>query len=345
MDGHFQCLACLNDLECRLQFVQREFVGDELIDINLSLRDQVECSGEVVWSMMEHPNNPALVVMQFPGVYCDGASVFASAEKSDCAALAGNIDRFFPDIRKSHGLDDHIHTLAFRGQIPNRLFRIGYVENAYNLVGAHFLGFLKLEFIAADDNDPGTLQLGQSSEHQSYGPGSDDGHGVAHVDVSLFDTVDDAGQWFAQRRLPAGDVVGYLEQVLVDDPFGDADVLGISAIKELKVLAKAEPVDSAVEATIAGGRVRGDYAHPGLEVLNLASNALDHAGEFMAEWAGNLLDNPGMTTMIGFDVRAASQSHVDAHQDLVFVDLWDTGALQTHLLGAVIQNCSHGHKD
>src|SRR5262249_31746466 len=96
-------------------------------------------------------------------------------------------------------------------------------------------------------------------EHQSDRSEADNRDGISRLDVAFFQAAHDAGQRFDQGSVLIADMSRNLIEVLLNNPGGYADELGVGAIVEKKVITEIFQVTTAVVTMTTRGRIRRHY--------------------------------------------------------------------------------------
>src|SRR6266567_1689624 len=103
-----------------------------------------------------------------------------------------------------------------------------------------------------------------------------------------FNAMQSAREWFCQGRGYKGCAAHKLIEVLTNDALRHKQILRISPIKELKVLAKAVFSTSAVETTLAGCRIRNDNGISYVKSCHVPTDCRDNSGDLVTETGGYL---------------------------------------------------------
>ena len=123
----------------------------------------------------------------------------------------------------------------------------------------------------------------QTDEHQANRTEAHDGDGVAGVQVAFIQATNGAGQRFDEGGVFVFEALGNDVGVLLNDARGQADVFGVSAVIEEKILAEILLAVAAEIAMIARRGVGGDNALAFTEMENAFADGDHIARHFMTE--------------------------------------------------------------
>src|SRR6266852_8486226 len=97
----------------------------------------------------------------------------------------------------------------------------------------------------------------------------------------------------------------------------------------------------AVEAHAAGSRVECNHAHTLLEATHSFTDFLDRAGQFMPEQRRRHNHAGVIAPLIHLQIRAASEGHVDLHQNFAVTHAWDRHFFNLDVFFAVKDGSRH----
>ena len=113
----------------------------------------------------------------------------------------------------------------------------------------------------AGDGDVAAEIFGQRDEHQTNRPGADDQHVLSGAQLRVLDALHDAGQRLDERGVAEIGFRFEAQQIFLDEPRGNGDGFGVSAVEEQQIFAKIFLAGAAMKTTAArrgiGRRPRG----------------------------------------------------------------------------------------
>jgi hypothetical protein len=130
-------------------------------------------------------------------------------------------------------------------------------------------------------------------------------------------------------------MIGDLQQVVLDDGFWDDDVLGVSSIQDDEVVTEVLTVGLAIVALLTGSCIAGSHSHPRLELGHPFSHDDNASAELMPKSRWDTLDDLGMASLIGLDVRATGQGGLYFDQNLARARSWDLDPLEPYISRSV----------
>jgi hypothetical protein len=287
-----------------------------------------------------------ITVVETVGVECDAGAGGWAAEEVDGATLADDVDGPLPGLWSSDRFDDLVGAALAGGERANRgdtgcgvrAVDVGEMKDLLRPEEPSGSDLIRA-FDHGDDMD--TRELRGVHEHEAYGAGTENDHGVSRTGGSLLKAAYNAGERLSERGVFEGDVVWDVEGVLLNDARGDADVLGVGAVVEEEIFAEVLLVAGAEEAGVAGRRVEGDDAVSRAEATNAGASLHHSPGEFVAERDGRLKHHGVIPAAVDLEIGPARECGTDAEDKFTAAGVRNGNLLKTQIFLAVENRGKH----
>ena len=289
------------------------------------------------------------------GVERDARAGRAAAKEIHHAAFAYEMNGRFPRFRFSNSFDDGVE-MCFGG-LANCCDKISAIANINDLAGAKPSGGFQSCCLPVGNGDITTEIFGERGEHESNRPGAENEHMLSGAQLCVFDALHNARKGFDERGIAEIGFRFEAQQVFLDEPLGNDNGLGVSAVQKKQIFAEILLLIAA-EETFAARRGIGrdhtvaDFPIPTLDFGLLAPakrsedgwtlDFTNNTGEFVAEDGGRH-DHFGVVTAFeDLQIRAAGERGFDADADFARFERGRRNVLDLNFFLAVENGGFHG---